>query len=171
MLAPAVAVLEIVGGLLVVLVAATDLPSSPDTAYWAVGLFMLARLLDIPIINAGDGTHEHPTQALLDCYTLTQRLGSLEGCNIWIVGDLVHSRVARSCIQAFTRLGATVTVAGPPTLLPDEFAALGASVRHSLDDTRCGCSSNGWKTRSGPRCASTRPISRSTRGGWDRGNC
>ena len=85
---------------------------------------------------AGDGKHQHPTQALLDCYTLTNRLGSLEGCNIWIVGDLVHSRVARSCIQAFTRLGAAVTVAGPPTLVPDEFAALGAKVRHSLDDLR-----------------------------------
>jgi len=97
---------------------------------------LLAAWTHAAVVNAGDGKHQHPTQALLDCYTLKSRLGSLDGCNIWIVGDLVHSRVARSCIQAFTRLGATVTVAGPPTLLPDEFAALGASVRHSLEDLR-----------------------------------
>jgi aspartate carbamoyltransferase catalytic subunit len=88
------------------------------------------------VVNAGDGKHQHPTQALLDCYTLRQRLGSLEGASIWIVGDLLHSRVARSCIQAFTLLGANVTVAGPPTLVPDEFATLGATVRHSLDALR-----------------------------------
>ncbi|MGD1051127.1 MAG: aspartate carbamoyltransferase catalytic subunit [Solirubrobacteraceae bacterium] len=88
------------------------------------------------VVNAGDGKHQHPTQALLDCYTLTQRLGSLDGCRIWIVGDLAHSRVARSCIQAFHLLGAEVTVAGPPTLVPDEFAQLGVSVNHSLEDLR-----------------------------------
>ncbi|MGA3360396.1 MAG: aspartate carbamoyltransferase catalytic subunit [Solirubrobacteraceae bacterium] len=88
------------------------------------------------VINAGDGKHQHPTQALLDCYTLIERLGSLEGCNIWIVGDVLHSRVARSCIQAFRMLGAQVTVAGPPTLVPDEFAQLGASVEHSLERMR-----------------------------------
>jgi aspartate carbamoyltransferase catalytic subunit len=88
------------------------------------------------VVNAGDGKHQHPTQALLDCYTLTTHYGSLEGRSIWIVGDLLHSRVARSCIQAFQLLGAEVTVAGPPTLVPDEFAQLGASVRHSLDDLR-----------------------------------
>ena len=70
------------------------------------------------VVNAGDGKHQHPTQALLDCYTLNQRLGSLDGCRIWIVGDVAHSRVARSCIQAFRLLGAEVTVAGPPTLVP-----------------------------------------------------
>ena len=88
------------------------------------------------VVNAGDGKHQHPTQALLDCYTLRRRLGTLDGAKIWIVGDVAHSRVARSCIQAFTKLGAHVTVAGPPTLVPDEFASLGASVRHSLDGMR-----------------------------------
>jgi len=88
------------------------------------------------VVNAGDGKHQHPTQALLDCYTLKQRLGSLDGCRIWIVGDLAHSRVARSCIQAFRLLGADVTVAGPPTLVPDEFAQLGVGVTHSLENLR-----------------------------------
>jgi aspartate carbamoyltransferase catalytic subunit len=97
---------------------------------------LLAGWTRAAVVNAGDGKHQHPTQALLDCYTLKERLGSLDGANIWIVGDVVHSRVARSCIQAFRMLGAEVTVAGPPTLVPDEFAALGASVRHSLDDLR-----------------------------------
>jgi aspartate carbamoyltransferase catalytic subunit len=97
---------------------------------------LLAGWTHAAVVNAGDGKHQHPTQALLDCYTLTQRLGSLEGCNIWIVGDVLHSRVARSCIQAFRMLGAQVTVAGPPTLVPDEFAQLGATVAHSLEDLR-----------------------------------
>jgi aspartate carbamoyltransferase catalytic subunit len=97
---------------------------------------LLAGWTHAAVVNAGDGKHQHPTQALLDCYTLKQRLGSLDGVNIWIVGDVLHSRVARSCIQAFRLLGAEVTVAGPPTLVPDEFAQLGATVRHSLEDLR-----------------------------------
>jgi aspartate carbamoyltransferase catalytic subunit len=97
---------------------------------------LLAGWTHAAVVNAGDGKHQHPTQALLDCYALTQRLGSLEGKSIWIVGDLLHSRVARSCIQAFTMLGANVTVAGPPTLVPDAFEALGANVRHSLEEIR-----------------------------------
>jgi aspartate carbamoyltransferase catalytic subunit len=97
---------------------------------------LLAGWTNAAVVNAGDGKHQHPTQALLDCYTLKSRLGSLDGANIWIVGDLLHSRVARSCIQAFTMLGANVTVAGPPTLVPDAFAALGVTVRHSLADLR-----------------------------------
>jgi aspartate carbamoyltransferase catalytic subunit len=97
---------------------------------------LLAGWTSAAVVNAGDGKHQHPTQALLDCYTLKSRLGSLDGANIWIVGDLLHSRVARSCIQAFTMLGANVTVAGPPTLVPDAFAALGVTVRHSLADLR-----------------------------------
>jgi aspartate carbamoyltransferase catalytic subunit len=97
---------------------------------------LLAGWTHAAVVNAGDGKHQHPTQALLDCYTLKQRLGSLDGCRIWIVGDLAHSRVARSCIQAFRLLGADVTVAGPPTLVPDEFAQLGVSVTHSLEDLR-----------------------------------
>jgi aspartate carbamoyltransferase catalytic subunit len=85
------------------------------------------------VVNAGDGKHEHPTQALLDVYTLRRRLGSLDGTAIWIVGDVLHSRVARSDILAFTRMGARVTVAGPPTLLPREIEALGCAATASLD--------------------------------------
>ena len=85
------------------------------------------------VINAGDGKHEHPTQALLDVFTLRRRLGALEGVKIWIVGDVLHSRVARSDILAFTRMGATVTVAGPPTLLPREIEALGCTALPTLD--------------------------------------
>jgi aspartate carbamoyltransferase catalytic subunit len=88
---------------------------------------------DAAVINAGDGKHEHPTQALLDVFTLRRKLGSLEGLNIWIVGDVMHSRVARSNILAFTRMGATVTVAGPPTLLPREIEQLGCTVEPTLE--------------------------------------
>jgi aspartate carbamoyltransferase catalytic subunit len=85
------------------------------------------------VVNAGDGKHEHPTQALLDVYTLRERLGSLEGLNIWIVGDVLHSRVARSNIHAFTKMGAKVTVCGPPTLIPRGMEAL-CDVAYNLDD-------------------------------------
>jgi aspartate carbamoyltransferase catalytic subunit len=85
------------------------------------------------VINAGDGKHEHPTQALLDAFTLRRRLGSLEGTRIWIVGDVLHSRVARSNILAFQRMGAEVTVCGPPTLLPREIEALGCEATWSLE--------------------------------------
>jgi aspartate carbamoyltransferase catalytic subunit len=85
------------------------------------------------VINAGDGKHEHPTQALLDVFTLRRRLGSLDGCNIWIVGDVLHSRVARSDILAFNRMGATVTVCGPPTLIPREIEALGCRATPTLE--------------------------------------
>jgi aspartate carbamoyltransferase catalytic subunit len=88
------------------------------------------------IVNAGDGKHEHPTQALLDVYTLRQKLGSLEGRNIWIVGDVAHSRVARSNILAFRMMGAHVTVCGPPTLIPRGIEALGCEVRYDLADLR-----------------------------------
>jgi len=88
------------------------------------------------VVNAGDGKHEHPTQALLDCFTLQRRLGSLEGRSIWIVGDVEHSRVARSNILAFTKMGADVTVAGPPTLIPRGIETLGCAVRYTLDDLR-----------------------------------
>jgi aspartate carbamoyltransferase catalytic subunit len=86
------------------------------------------------IVNAGDGKHEHPTQALLDVHTLRQRLGGLDGLNIWIVGDVLHSRVARSNILAFRKMGAKVTLAGPPTLIPRGIEALGCEVRYTLDD-------------------------------------
>ena len=95
---------------------------------------MVARWSPAAVVNAGDGKHEHPTQALLDVYTLRRRIGALEGVKIWIVGDVLHSRVARSDILAFTRMGCEVTVAGPPTLIPREIEALGCEVRWSLDD-------------------------------------
>jgi aspartate carbamoyltransferase catalytic subunit len=85
------------------------------------------------VINAGDGKHEHPTQALLDVFTLRRRLDSLDDLNIWIVGDVMHSRVARSNILAFTRMGAKVTVCGPPTLIPREIEALGCESTAILD--------------------------------------
>jgi aspartate carbamoyltransferase catalytic subunit len=86
------------------------------------------------VVNAGDGKHEHPTQALLDLYTLRRRAGALEGLNVWIVGDVLHSRVARSNILAFGRMGCNVTVCGPPTLIPRGVESLGCEVRHSLDE-------------------------------------
>ncbi len=97
---------------------------------------LLARMCRSTIVNAGDGMHEHPTQALLDVHTLRQKLGSLEGRSIWIVGDVSHSRVARSNILAFRTMGAHVTVCGPPTLLPRGIEALGCDVRFDLDDLR-----------------------------------
>src|SRR5690349_15612126 len=88
------------------------------------------------VINAGDGKHEHPTQALLDVFTLRRRLGSLDDIHIWIVGDVLHSRVARSNILAFTRMGAHVTVCGPPTLIPRDIEALGCRSTPNLDRLR-----------------------------------
>jgi aspartate carbamoyltransferase catalytic subunit len=85
------------------------------------------------VINAGDGKHEHPTQALLDAFTLRRRLGTLEGTNIWIVGDVLHSRVARSNILALKRMGASVTVCGPPTLIPRGIEALGCEATATLE--------------------------------------
>src|SRR5262245_54007760 len=85
------------------------------------------------VVNAGDGWHEHPTQALLDCYTIKQRLGSLDGTRIAIVGDIKHSRVARSDVLAFTALGADVTLVAPPTLLPPSLDGWPVSVSHELD--------------------------------------
>src|SRR5947209_3835914 len=85
------------------------------------------------VVNAGDGKHEHPTQALLDVFTLRRRLGPLDGVHIWIVGDVMHSRVARSNILAFTRMGAEVTVCGPPTLIPRGIEALGCRQTATLD--------------------------------------
>ena len=94
---------------------------------------LVTRWTDAAVINAGDGKHEHPTQALLDVYTLLERVSSLDGKRIWIVGDVAHSRVARSCIRAFGLMGAEVTVAGPPTLIPRGIDQLGCEVRHSLE--------------------------------------
>jgi aspartate carbamoyltransferase catalytic subunit len=94
---------------------------------------LVAGWTQAAVINAGDGKHEHPTQALLDVYTLRTRLGELDGTKIWIVGDVLHSRVARSNILAFKRMGAEVTVCGPPTLIPREIEALGCDASATLD--------------------------------------
>ncbi len=99
--------------------------------------WQLARWLDdrVSVVNAGDGWHEHPTQALLDCYTIRERRGSLEGMHIGIVGDVKHSRVARSDVLAFTALGAEVTLVAPPTLLPPDLTDWPVHVSHDLDAT------------------------------------
>ncbi|MCA1575208.1 MAG: aspartate carbamoyltransferase catalytic subunit [Acidobacteria bacterium] len=89
----------------------------------------LARMCNAPIVNAGDGSHEHPTQALLDGLTIREYKGRIDGLNIAMIGDILHSRVARSNVHLLTRLGATVRVAGPGTLVPAEFAEL---VEHGL---------------------------------------
>jgi aspartate carbamoyltransferase catalytic subunit len=85
------------------------------------------------VVNAGDGWHEHPTQALLDCYTIRQQRGSLEGLRVAIVGDVKHSRVARSDVAAFSALGAEVTLVAPPTLLPPSLEGWPVAVSHDLD--------------------------------------
>jgi aspartate carbamoyltransferase catalytic subunit len=94
----------------------------------------LAKRVKACLINAGDGAHEHPTQALLDAFTVRERLGRLKGLRIAIVGDILHSRVARSNIEIFRKLGASVVLVGPPTLIPDEFRTLGVDIAHSLRD-------------------------------------
>lgn len=93
----------------------------------------IAGWVDAAVVNAGDGWHQHPTQALLDCYTLRQHRGSLEGQRIAIVGDIKHSRVARSDVWAFTELGAEVVLVAPPTLLPPSLAGWPVTVSHDVD--------------------------------------
>jgi aspartate carbamoyltransferase catalytic subunit len=93
----------------------------------------VARWVDAAVVNAGDGWHEHPTQALLDCYTIRAHLGDLEGVRIGIVGDIAHSRVARSDVWAFTLLGAEVTLVAPATLLPPNIDGWPVRVSHDLD--------------------------------------
>jgi aspartate carbamoyltransferase catalytic subunit len=95
--------------------------------------WQVARWTDAAVINAGDGWHEHPTQALLDCYTIRERRGSLAGLRIAIVGDVKHSRVARSNVLAFSMLGAEVTLVAPPTLLPPSLAGWPVAVSTDLD--------------------------------------
>ncbi|HSE94108.1 MAG TPA: aspartate carbamoyltransferase catalytic subunit [Methylomirabilota bacterium] len=95
---------------------------------------LVARELTCSIVNAGDGAHEHPTQALLDLLTIREKKGHLEGLHVAIVGDIAHSRVARSNIQGMRKLGMTVTVAGPPTLIPPFVQELGVKVAHRLED-------------------------------------
>jgi len=93
----------------------------------------LATWIDGTVVNAGDGTHEHPTQALLDAYTMRSRLGRLDGLNVVIVGDVLHSRVARSNVLLLDTLGARVTLVGPPTLLPVGVDAWPAKTGYDLD--------------------------------------
>ncbi|MGY8941645.1 MAG: aspartate carbamoyltransferase catalytic subunit [Flavobacteriales bacterium] len=99
----------------------------------------LANKVDTVIVNAGDGTHEHPTQALLDAFSMRERLGDLEGKKIAIIGDIRHSRVALSNILSLKLLGAEVRVCGPKTLIPKHIADLGVSVSHDLDGTLMWC--------------------------------
>lgn len=93
----------------------------------------LSKHIDANIINAGDGAHEHPTQALLDAFSIRERLGSLKGKRIVIVGDILHSRVAISNIYCLQKLGAEVKVCGPPTLIPKHIHALGVEVEYNLE--------------------------------------
>jgi aspartate carbamoyltransferase catalytic subunit len=95
---------------------------------------LLARSLRCGVVNAGDGAHEHPTQALLDLMTIREKKGHLEGLNVTIVGDVTHSRVARSDIFGMRKMGITVTVAGPPTLIPPQCQELGVKVSHRLEE-------------------------------------
>jgi aspartate carbamoyltransferase catalytic subunit len=94
----------------------------------------LAKIIDANVINAGDGTHEHPTQALLDIFTIREKLGKVQGINVCIVGDILHSRVARSNIFGLKTLGANVSVCGPETLIPKDIENLGVEIYHNIED-------------------------------------
>jgi aspartate carbamoyltransferase catalytic subunit len=93
----------------------------------------LSRWVDASVLNAGDGTHEHPTQALLDLFTMREHFSSFEGLRVAVVGDVRHSRVARSLTFAIAKMSGQVTLVGPPTLIPPEAPAWGAEVSHDLD--------------------------------------
>jgi len=97
---------------------------------------LVARFTEAHVVNAGDGKHQHPTQALLDLYTIVEELGSVEGLHVAIVGDVLHSRVARSDIQALLLMGARVTLVGPPPLIPRGIEAMGCEVSHEIDTIR-----------------------------------
>lgn len=99
----------------------------------------LAKHIDANIVNAGDGTHEHPTQALLDAFSMREQIGELKGKKIAIVGDILHSRVALSNIYCLTKLGAKVRVCGPPTLIPKHIKSLGVEVSHNIRETLHWC--------------------------------
>src|SRR3954453_937191 len=103
-------------------------PSHPGVPH------MLAKRLQAGIINAGDGAHEHPTQALLDAFTIRQHKGRLEGLKVAIIGDIEHSRVVRSNIHLLNKMGARLTIGGPRTLMPVEMASMGVEVAYSLED-------------------------------------
>jgi aspartate carbamoyltransferase catalytic subunit len=99
---------------------------------------MLAQRLKSSIVNAGDGAHEHPTQALLDALTIRERKGTLEGLRVAIVGDIAHSRVVRSNVHLLRRMGARVTLCGPPTLMPVGVEILGTNVTHRIEEALAG---------------------------------
>ena len=101
--------------------------------------WQIASWVGASVVNAGDGTHEHPTQALLDLLTIRQRKGRIEGLRVGIVGDIAHSRVARSDLIGLAKLGAEVVLIGPPTLVPEAFARMGAEVSHDFDNTIHQC--------------------------------
>ncbi|HYY43630.1 MAG TPA: aspartate carbamoyltransferase catalytic subunit [Actinomycetota bacterium] len=94
----------------------------------------LSRWVKASVINAGDGQHEHPTQALLDLYSIRERFKTFEGLTVGIVGDVAHSRVARSNVKGLVTMGANVILVGPPTLVPEEARSWGAEISHSLDE-------------------------------------
>ena len=94
---------------------------------------LVARVTGAHVVNAGDGKHQHPTQALLDLYTIHEELGRLEGVHVAIVGDVLHSRVARSNVQALALMGAHVTLVGPPPLIPRGIEAMGCEISHRID--------------------------------------
>lgn len=94
----------------------------------------MSRCVAASVINAGDGAHEHPTQALLDVFTMLEKIGPLDGRKVSIIGDIAYSRVARSNIWALLKLGAEVTLCGPPTLLPTHFSRIGCRITHKLDE-------------------------------------
>ncbi len=106
---------------------------APGAAYF------LSQHIDANIINAGDGTHEHPTQALLDAYSMREQVGDLSGKKIAIFGDILHSRVALSNVFCLQKLGAKVRVCGPPTLIPKYIEKLGVSVSYSVEETMAWC--------------------------------
>jgi aspartate carbamoyltransferase catalytic subunit len=95
---------------------------------------LLSKCVDAAVINAGDGSHEHPTQALLDVFTIREKLGKVKGLKVSIIGDIAHSRVARSNIWALTKLGAEVTVCGPATMLPKEIEKMGVRATSRIED-------------------------------------
>jgi aspartate carbamoyltransferase catalytic subunit len=101
--------------------------------------WFLAKHINANILNAGDGTHEHPTQALLDAYSMQERIGSVEGRNILIVGDIMHSRVALSNIFCLKKLGANVKLCGPPTLIPKYITELGVELEFDIDKALAWC--------------------------------
>lgn len=95
---------------------------------------ILAKAVSANVINAGDGAHEHPTQALLDLFTIISKKGKIEGLNVSIIGDILHSRVARSNIWGLTKLGANVTVCGPKTMIPPEIERMGVKVTYDINE-------------------------------------